>query len=111
MYMHTCKITLANGEKGEVKFEMPSRPDEWDGRVKGDGTVAMSRINTLAVRSYVIAAQSGAREMKTLEAAQAYMASYVFGEKGSPQPVTVAGDLKWTPEQRAELKAQNISLA
>ena len=111
MYTHTCKITLANGQKGEVQFNMPSTPDEWNGQVKGEGTEAMSRVNELAVRSYVIAAQSGARKEKTMEAAQGYMASYVFGEKGSPRSATVDEGLDWTDEQIAELAAQGIKLA
>lgn len=111
MYTHTCKITLTNGEKGELSFAMPTSPEEWADKVKGEGEAALSRINELAVRSHVIAAQSGARKEKTLEAAQAYMESYVFGEKGSPRAVTVASDLGWTPEQLAEMKAQGITLS
>lgn len=111
MYAHTCKITLANGQKGEVKFEMPSTPDEWNGQVKGEDDDALRRVNELAVRSYVIAAQSGARKEKTLEEAQAYMASYVFGEKGSPRSKTVAANLEWTDKQLEELAAQGINVA
>lgn len=111
MYKHTCKITLANGKKGEVTFDMPSTPDEWNGQVKGEGDDALGRVNELAVRSYVIAAQSGARKEKTLEAAQAYVAGYVFGEKGSPRATTVDAGLEWTDEQLKELAAQGIQLA
>ena len=111
MYVHTCKITLGNGEKGEVTFDMPSTPEEWNGQVKGEGADALGRVNELAVRSYVIAAQSGARKEKTIEAAQAYVTSYVFGEKGSPRSVTVEEDLGWTAEQLAELAAQGIKLS
>ena len=115
MYLHTLKITLANGVKGEIQLQMPSdvdhNCDEWDSRVKGDGADLIGRVNELAVRSFVIAAQSGARKEKTLEAAMKYMEAYVFGEKGSPRRPTVSAGLKWTPEMLAELKAQNIEVA
>ena len=115
MYLHTLKITLANGVKGEVQIQMPSDVahdcDEWAARVKGDGDDLIGRVNELAVRSYIIAAQSGARKEKTLELATKYVDTYVFGEKGSPRRPTVSSGLKWTPEMLAELKAQGIEVA
>ena len=111
MYLHTCVLTLSNGDKVEIEIEMPSTPEEWNGQVKGEGEDALARVNELAVRSYVIAAQSGARKEKTLEAATAYMAGYVFGEKGSPRARSVDADLGWTEAQLEELAAQNITVA
>lgn len=111
MYTHTCKITLSNGVKGEVTIPMPTDPSEWTKRVLGDGTVALSRVNELCVRSFVIASQSGARKRRTLEDAGSYMSEYIFGEKGSPTPVTVSKALKWTPEMLKELEAQGIEVS
>lgn len=110
-YKHTSKITLSNGVKGTVAVSMPTDPKEWTQRVLGDGDVALSRINELCVRSFVIAAQSGMRKCRTLELAAKYMAGYVFGEKGSPQPTNVSKELKWTSEMLAHFKEVGIEVS
>lgn len=111
MYNHTLKITLKNGVKGTVTVPMPTNVEEWTERVLGDGDVALSRINELCVRSFVIAFQSNARKMRTMDLALRYMKSYVFGEKGSPQPTTVSKEMKWTPEMLAHFKEVGIEVS
>ena len=111
MYNHTAKITLNNGVKGEITTPMPTDPKEWAKVVLGDGDVALGRINELCVRSFVIAGASGARKERTMAKCESYMAGYVFGEKGSPQPTTVSKEMKWTPEMLVHFKAVGIEVA
>jgi hypothetical protein len=111
MYNHTAKITLNNGVKGEVTTPMPTNPTEWADVVLGDGDVALSRINELTVRSFVIARASGARKERTMARCESYMSGYVFGEKGSPQPTTVDKELEWTPAMLAHFKEVGIEVA
>lgn len=110
MYTHTFKITLANGDEGELAIEMPSDPSdsEWENRVMGTGADALGRVNALAVRSWTIAAQSGARKAGSIEDAQAYVESYRSGERASPvakRVVVIASDLGLTDEQISALEA------
>lgn len=111
MYNHTAKITLNNGVKCEITLPMPTSPEEWADVVLGDGDVALSRINELCVRSFVIARATGARKCRTEQAATSYMKGYVFGEKGSPQPIAVDVALEWTEAQLAHFKVVGIDVA
>ena len=109
-YKHISKITLSNGIKGSVEVMMPTDVAEWNKRVLGDGDVALSRQNELKVRAFIIAAQVGMRKCRTLELAAKYLAEYVFGEKGSPQPTNVSKELKWTPEMLKHFKELGIEV-
>ena len=111
MYQHTFKITLSNGDKGELSLSMPSSADapEWEQRVSS-GDVG-GRVNALAVRSWTIAAQSGARACATIEAAQEYADSYRSGERASPiaKVVRIDGTALGLSEEQADvLRSQGV---
>lgn len=108
MYKHTCKITLANGTKGELAFDMPTstEADEWEDRLK-DGDVD-KRVTALAVKSWVIAMQNGgARDCATIEEAQTFAETYRNGEKvARKQKKVVLDGADFTDEQIEILRSQ-----
>lgn len=102
MLRHTFKITLGNGGKGEITVDMPEGvSDEFWGDRAND-------VNTLAMTSWTIAAQSGARKCATVEEAQAYCDEYKHGVRtvrATKQVVINAEELKLSKAQIAALEA------
>lgn len=100
---HTFKITLKNGTKGEITVDMPEGLQDkfaWDERA--------SDVNGLAITSWTIAAQSGARNCSSLEDAQEYCDGYKHGVRAARPSKTVtvdATELKLNKAQIAALEA------
>ncbi len=102
MLRHTFKITLGNGAKGEITVDMPEGTSDefWADRAND--------VNGLAMTSWTIAAQSGARNCATIEEAQAYCDAYKHGVRATrvtKQVVINATELKLTKAQREGLEA------
>ena len=107
MLRHTFKITLGNGTKGEITVDMPdSTSDEfWADRAND--------INALAITSWTIAAQSGARKCKTLEEAQELCDTYKHGvrvARATKVVVVNATELKLNKAQVEALEAQGVKI-
>ncbi len=107
MLRHTFNVTLGNGTKGEITVDMPEGvSDEFWGDRAND-------VNALAIVSWTIAAQSGARKCETIEQAQEYCDTYKHGVRTArvtKQVVVNATELKLNRAQRQALEAQGVKI-
>ena len=105
-------VTLKTGVELDMSIDMPSLADDdlWADRVSNPETGG--QVAALAIKSWIIAAQTIVRRATDEEEAYKLLHAWKFGDRAAPvaRVVTVDADMEWTELQIAELEAQGILL-